>query len=409
MKKLHLINAKSLTDIENKHQNKVFPVLEKETLEWAKKCKFEAYSATIELQKEFLKDPNSINVKYFRYLRRLLELKLEQLGSEIGKDPIQLNKELVEFLDIESLNVQEFISCSQVNMYELCPRKYFLRYALGLKFPKTSELFYGTCIDASLNFHFEEKLKGSIPPRSAVYSQFYESFEKEKNNVTWNQIDPQSLYKLGPPVIDAYLNEFDKITNVTGVQTEAVIKLNGGGILKGYLDILEEDAIVDTKTSGKLWETSGPYAKAKTELQPKAYGLWFYEQFNRIPEFRYQIVTKDVDEKGNAKPQTQLIKVEIKKYELESFKLRMEKIWAEIMNLLPKSKEAFKAQADPAMHDQSKPGFGFGKANPSPLCCKKYCEYADICIKDGLPVSLYYDKGKKKHIYEEKNNSSQNS
>ena len=61
MKKLHIIHARGLEDVQPKFQGKVLPVLENETLEWAKKYKAEAYNATLEVQKEFIKNPGSVN------------------------------------------------------------------------------------------------------------------------------------------------------------------------------------------------------------------------------------------------------------------------------------------------------------------------------------------------------------
>ena len=391
MKKLHLIHAKSLTDVPSKNHSKLLPILEKETLEWAQKFKADAYQATIEIQKEFIKNPNSANAKYFRYLRRLLELRLEHLEKEAGegeKSQLQLNKELVDFLQIESLNRLDYLSCTQISMMEFCPRKFYYRYCLGIKMPKTAALHFGTAVDEALNFFFEEKAKGIKAPNSAVHAQFYENFEKEKDTVIWGTANPVSLSKVGPAVIDAYIKDFDKMTNPKEIQAEAIVQFEGG-YLKGYLDILEEDAIVDTKTAAKPWETTGRYAKHLNELQPRAYSLWYLEEFGKMPkEFRYQIVTKDIDDKGDPKPQTQLIKFELKKFELEAFRTRIQKTWNSIQEGLLKGKAGFPAQADPKSRGDE-PGYGFGKQNPGVLCCKQYCEYYDFCKKDfGKAVPL---------------------
>jgi len=410
MKKLHLIHAKNLSDVQSKNHGKLLPILEKETLDWAKQFKVDAYKTTLEVQQEYAKNPNSLNAKYFRYLRRLLELRLECLSKEAedtDKTPAQLSKELFEFMNIEVLRSFDYLSCTQIQMYEFCPRKYFFKYSLGIETPKTAALHFGSAVDEALNFYFEEKLKGSVPPRNAIHAQFYENFEKDKEGVIWGPADSVLLSKSGPAVIDAYLEEFDKITNPKGIQTEAIIHFEGG-YLKGYLDILEEDAIVDTKTAAKPWETSGRYAKHLNELQPKAYSLWFLEEYGKMAkEFRYQIVTKDIDDKGNPKPKTQLIRFELKKFELEAFRARVQRIWNSIQKALPKGKEGFPAQADPKSRGDE-PGYGFGKVNPGVLCCKQFCEYADLCKKDfGNAVPLAWVSKTKdipgRHIYEEGN------
>jgi hypothetical protein len=185
------------------------------------------------------------------------------------------------------------------------------------------------------------------------------------------------------------------------VQTEVRIPLENGGLLIGYIDILEEDAVVDTKTAKKFWNDTGRYAKHLQELQPKAYSLWFLQEFEKMPkQFRYQIVTKETDGKGKAAPRTQLIQFELKKFELESFRRQIQKVWDDIQRQIPKGKEAFPAQAE--VGDQE--GRGLGKKEPGVLCCETWCDYAQLCKKDGLRVPL---KGVSKtkdvpghHIYE---------
>lgn len=390
MKKLHLIHAKSLNHIEPRSRGKLLPVLETEVLGWAAEFKKDAHKATVEIQKLLQKKKDSkLQNKYFKYLRRLLELKLEQLEEQAhkaGENNPELKKELADFLNIESLRVPEHISCSSIAMYEMCPRKWYFRYALGIKFPKTAALHFGSAIDDALNFYFEEKIKNKkAPPLEAVNAQFFEVFHKDYDEVAWGKDDPKLLEKNGPKVIEKYLESFDRITEATDVQTEVRIPLDNGGQLLGYIDILEEDAVVDTKTAKKFWNDKGKYAKHLQELQPKAYSLWFVQEFERMPkQFRYQIVTKDTDEKGNATPQTQLISFELKKFELESFRLRIQRIWDEIMEALPKGKNAFPTQAVVG----HKEGRGVGCQKASVLCTTEWCDYHELCTKDGLNIPV---------------------
>lgn len=409
MKKLHIIHAMNIQQTPKKNRGKLLPLLEKEVFDWANKFKKDAYKATLEVQKELKKNPdNKLQNKYFKYLRRLLELKLQTLEEEhhkAGKENPDLSSELSEFLNIESLRIPEHISCSSIAMYEFCPRKWYYRYALGIRTPKTSALHFGSAIDDSLNYYYEEKIKGEAPPRSAVHAQFYEEFAKGYDEVVWGNDDPKVLEKIGPVILDKYLDSFDRITEAVDVQTEVRVPLDNGGQLLGYIDILEEDAVVDTKTAKAFWEVDGPFAKHKKELQPKAYSLWFLERFEKMPkQFRYQIVTKELDKKGNPNPQSQLIKFEVKKFELESFRIRIQKIWDDIMLQLPKGKDAFPAQAEPG----SKPGRGLGKQQAQALCCHTWCEYAKYCEEDGLKIAEKWVKKTKEtpghHLYKDGSN-----
>jgi hypothetical protein len=405
MKKLHVIKSKALNNLTASHRKQIFKILEKETLVWSKKNLKEAYKATLGVKEEFKKNPDEFKNKYFKYLRRLFELKLKYLEDEAYRNNIDGPKvpdEIRDILNVESLRIPQYISCSQLEMYESCPRKWFYRYALGIKFPKTTALHFGSAVDEALNFYFEEKIAGRLPSRSAVHASFFENFDKDSDDVRWGEDDPKQLRKNGPIIIDKYIDSFDRVTNATGVQIEIRVPLeNGDGYLFGFIDILEEDAVVDTKTAKKRWDENSQFAKHKKGLQHKAYSLWFLEHFERMPkEFRYQIVTKEVDENGVATPDTQLIPVEVKKFELERFRRRVQGVWDDIKEQLPKGMKAFPAQAEPG------PGYGrgLGKQDPGVLCCSTWCDYADICRANGLKIPTRWVKKTKDapghHVYD---------
>jgi hypothetical protein len=157
MKKLHIIHTKNLEDISSRTRGKVLPLLETETFDWASQHRKKAYQATLEVQKQLSNgsDDKTKN-KYFKYLRRLLELKLEALEEEAHKadkpNP-EVNKDLAKWLNFESLRIPEHISCSSISMYDFCPRKYYYRYLLGIKFPKTTALHFGSAVDEALNYY----------------------------------------------------------------------------------------------------------------------------------------------------------------------------------------------------------------------------------------------------------------
>lgn len=386
MRKNHLIHADTLQSVALPNPRDIIPVLEKNTLDWARQNNPKAHESTTQLQQQLSESPSSDKLSlYFRYLRRLLQLKLD--AQEAAHEKVEgvspdLPKELSDPLRIESLRCVPFLSCTQIGMYETCQKKYFYRYCLGVKSPKAPSLFFGTCLDEAMNLHFTNKKDGILVPRSAVHAEFYERFDKDYSSVEWGEVDGRRLQKHGPAIIDAYLDRFDAITQPVAVQQEVKIALDRNGLLIGAIDILEKDAIIDTKTAKEKWKDG----KHTQELQPKAYSLWFYEQFQRMPkEFKFQIVTKE-EENGKPAPQTQLITFEVKKYQIESFKDKVQKIWDEIQEKLKIGKTAFLAEAE--------------KARPSVLCTQEWCEFAGICKSEGLNIPLRWDKGLKRHIFE---------
>jgi len=395
MKRLPLINAKKLTDVEASARDKTLSLLEEETFAWAKGQEAKAFKLTKKVKREFEKDPSSENKKkYFKYLRKLLMLKIERAEEQAYKnneDPPKYREDLSKILNIQKLRVPEHISCSSMGLYEMCPRKYYYRYILGIKFPKTAALHFGNAVDEALNFYFGEKINKRVPPIKAVHNSFQENLLKDKDEVNWGKENPKVLLKNGPVVIDKYLEEFDRITDPIDVQTEVRIPLDNNGLLLGYIDILEEDEVVDTKTAKKRWNDSGRYAKKNKELQPRAYSLWFLEHFEKMPnKFRYQIVTKETDAKGRATPDAQLVHVNLKKFELETFRRRIQKVWDDILEQLNSKDEKgnlygmemFPAQAEVGPDS----GRGVGCQEPIPLCTQQWCDYSELCLKQGLKV-----------------------
>lgn len=407
MKRLHVIHHKTINDIDLKSKGKLMSLLETETLTWAKEHKSEAYMLTLPIQASYQKNPNSgeANQKYFKYLRRLLELKLQTseemvngAGNKTKAPPLPISTELVTLMNIESPQVPEYVSCTQLGLFGLdgltgdkkgCPRRWYYAYGLRLPTPVTAPLHFGKSIDDSFNFYFDEKIKGISPPRQAVYAAFYEAFEVGKDKVEWGDEDPTYLVKIAPAVIDAYLDKFDPITKAIDTQTECNVHIDNGGRILGYIDILEEDAIVDTKTAAKFWNDTGKYAKHLQENQPLAYSLWYLETYEKMPkQFRYQIVTKP---KVGEKPQTQLISFELKKYEVEAFKRKVQVVWDKIQESLPLGIKGFPAQAE--------------QAKPYPLCSKEWCPFAKNCEAQGLRVPLKWvsktETTPGHHVYED--------
>lgn len=361
----------------NESLSNIIPLIESEVLSWAKGSRPDASRLTEELREKFLIDQSyATKSKYFAYLRRLLELKLEALSEPPHND-------LRDALRIEKLTIPNHISCSQIGTFKSCEKKWYLRYAQGIKFPKTAALHFGTSVDETLNYYFDNKIKKIKTKEDDLINKFNEIFDT-KEEIDWGNTSKDRLRNNAPLIIKAYLEAFDDVTNPKEVQKEVKISLSGNGYLTGAIDILEENAIIDTKTAKSPWKEG----REKEELQSKAYSLWFYEEYGRPPdEFRYHIVSKESGLEGeHSEPRTQLLVIQPKVYELVKFKSFIQNIWDDIHKKIKIGKTAFKAEAE--------------KPFPSPLCCKEYCEYAKICEKDGLKISNRWDKKNKKHIYD---------
>lgn len=155
------------------------------------------------------------------------------------------------------------LSISQLNMLSRCGEQYYQRYIQGRKVPPGISLIVGKAVDNSVTKNLTQKLEGmDLFPIEAVADFTAQAFNKEWDSAEISLTDEE--VKLGLQVVKgdaldksvrlARLHAVDLAPAIepTHLQRKMEVELpNYPYNLLGYLDIVEKNAIRDTKTTGK--------------------------------------------------------------------------------------------------------------------------------------------------------------
>ena len=154
-------------------------------------------------------------------------------------------------------------SASQLTGFAMCPRRFMLRYVLGLdpEF-RSVALIMGSTVDSAIAWWFEERLARKERSIDDALQVFEADFAAETIGaaVRWKETPREELIRKGQALVRLYLTEQGSLPVV---EVEAPFRFDledpeTGEVLpraiKGYFDlVLEDGTIVELKTSSRKW------------------------------------------------------------------------------------------------------------------------------------------------------------
>lgn len=156
---------------------------------------------------------------------------------------------------------RDYISVSQIQMYQRCPAQFYFRYVLGRSSPPGWALVGGRAMDETLNVHHQNRIEGRA---TDVYlpDLFRTELEKAANAaMPVGEVD-YDYENLGPYAVQAYLRDADPHIEPISVQTELRGEIEGVPVL-GFRDILYGDRITGdhkfTKKTPKAMPASSSF------------------------------------------------------------------------------------------------------------------------------------------------------
>lgn len=187
-------------------------------------------------------------------------------------------------------NKLDRFSPSMLIEYLNCPLSFYYRYIAKIKLPqKQIHLVFGSAVHAAIEALFENK-------------EPIEAFDKEYdiNKLMDDEKDLHTEYKsLGYEMIKNYMKEFptlDNLYNLSDGQSELYIRkklrnpITGEETeipISGRIDrITDSGKIIEFKTSKNKWKKADLNYKLQTQL----YNLWYYTEYNKMPEETLYIV-----------------------------------------------------------------------------------------------------------------------
>ena len=161
------------------------------------------------------------------------------------------------------------VSVSQVKTYLACPRKYELRYVLGIP-PETRalNLAFGSAIHEGLAAYYVALKNGTEPNRDEVLATFSDSIDEALNDHPPVLLDDDenagTVKDKGVALLEVFLSHVERPDRVLAVEQPFAVDVKdprSGNIIEeqftGVLDALVEieghQVILEHKTAAKKW------------------------------------------------------------------------------------------------------------------------------------------------------------
>ena len=145
----------------------------------------------------------------------------------------------------------ESLSPSQVNMYMMCPAKWYFRYLIGLSEPTTGALALGKAFHGTLARNFRQKLNTGHDMETRELSEVFsaEWSLASADAALRDDEDAEELAATGQILVSAYLAEA-----AIPLQPRAIEQTVQGEIagvkVRGIVDLLDTDGrVLDFKTA----------------------------------------------------------------------------------------------------------------------------------------------------------------
>ncbi len=186
---------------------------------------------------------------------------------------------------------REYISYSQIRLYQTCPKKYYYTYIREIRTPINDKIFLGVVFHATVEHYLNEKINGNKLNQETIDLFFKEEFEKtlKSSHVTW-AITPEETQKRGLAFVRHFVRTIACELDPLMVEKELVAELPELGVkLKGIIDLVETDfSITDFKTTTAKW------AKSRIQssyLQMQIYRFLFEQSFGDVVKMlRFRVI-----------------------------------------------------------------------------------------------------------------------
>ncbi len=244
---------------------------------------------------------------------------------------------------------REYISYSQIRLYQVCPKKYYYSYVKELRAPITDKIFLGVVFHSAVEYYLKEKIAGKEPGKDEIAERFKKKFDsgRDKKEIKWLSPEGESR-KRGLAFIHHFMREIAPEVKPMMVEKELVSELPDLGVkLKGVIDLVETDfSITDFKTTTAKWSKT---RVKESYLQMQIYRYLFEKSFGDVvTHLRFRIIYSK--KSSNIKDQ----KVSVRASDLDASKM---------FDIIKYVVENIRNEV-------------FYK-NESYMC--GYCEYKDIC------------------------------
>lgn len=174
--------------------------------------------------------------------------------------------------------LQETVSASRLSLFLQCRLKFYFRYVLKLKKPKTAALHVGNAVHAVLKAW--NKARWLVKPLTlkVVHETYLKAWkDNTEGPVQWEPGEEDDEKTTGWKLLDTYLRESHVPAEVkpdaVEVPVEADLFKHGLPKLIGILDLVQQRQVIDYKTSGTT--PNAEKVVHSTEIQTSSYSVLY--------------------------------------------------------------------------------------------------------------------------------------
>lgn len=181
------------------------------------------------------------------------------------------------------------LSISQIGMFMRCPAQWMFRYVEGIKIPPSAAMIKGTATHEGVELIYSEKKETGIFSASSAVQKAVDFIDHADGIEDWGPKGKDEARDTVARSVGCYVKEklADRVSQdfIEGIELEAIwsgISPSGRIFeMKGYVDLLLRDRVVDFKTAGKK----------KSGRDPQyALQVGFYAMSMNKPAFELQTI-----------------------------------------------------------------------------------------------------------------------
>ena len=153
--------------------------------------------------------------------------------------------------------LQATVSASRLSLFLQCRLKFYFRYVLKLKKPKTASLHLGNAVHAVLKAWNKARWVQQPLSLKVVHETYQTAWaDSTEGSVEWEAGEEEGDKTTGWRLLDTYLRESHLPAEVkpdaVEVPVEADLQQHGLPRLIGILDLVQQRQIIDYKTSATM-------------------------------------------------------------------------------------------------------------------------------------------------------------
>ena len=182
--------------------------------------------------------------------------------------------------------LQHKVSASKLTLFQSCRLKFFFRYVVGLRKPKTAALHVGVAVHAVLSDWNRARWRQQSLALADLYTTYQAVWQSEQSDepVAWDHPGVEAEQRqTGWRLLETFFRESPireaGKPDAVEVTVEADLASHGLPTLVGVLDLVQNETVIDFKTSST---TPNPERAALLNAtQATAYSLLYRENTGR--------------------------------------------------------------------------------------------------------------------------------